>query len=356
AENASREKNLLRNTRLVSGLPSGWNVTGRINAHFSENEDVIFKTDESVKGPSGSPAFLIDVLASEGVPSSYGWAQQVYVYSAPFKPTREESHTASVYISGNGSGEFAVVGSNLSAAATQKFSVAEGEGWKRVSCTFRANSSEKHYALSFKLKGKFWLDGFQVNPGDKAAAFSPEFSAETALAAADGELGAVRIHFDDETPSAAWTVLGAKAGDILKGKVFDLGGASANLSEVKLKGDKSESGKWNYLLPGLGRYGQFRVEVRVENAAGAKLSDDNEMVFTRLHRPRYWGKDAPLSPFGVHIQPISSAIGMAKAFGINWVRLHDAGIQLVGWRFLENEPDTWRFFDKELDRYRRGNL
>jgi len=38
----------------------------------------------------------------------------------------------------------------------------------------------------------------------------------------------------------------------------------------------------------------------VEDAAGQKLSAENEVVFYRLHRPRYWGKDAPNSFFGTH--------------------------------------------------------
>ena len=59
------------------------------------------------------------------------------------------------------------------------------------------------------------------------------------------------------------------------------------------------------------------------------------MVATRVVRPRYWNKDAPDSPFGVHVVPQRESLLAAKASGANWARLHDAGLFLIGWAFLE---------------------
>jgi hypothetical protein len=47
---------------------------------------------------------------------------------------------------------------------------------------------------------------------------------------------------------------------------------------------------------------------------------------------------------------------MAKAVGCNWVRLHDAGTEYIGWSFLEPEPGQWQFRDRELQRYRDHHL
>jgi hypothetical protein len=94
----------------------------------------------------------------------------------------------------------------------------------------------------------------------------------------------------------------------------------------------------------------------VEDRVGERLSAYNEIVVNRLPRPRYWGKDAPNSPFGVHTLSTTRHNLMAKAVGANWTRLHDAGLEYVGWWWLEREPGKWTFRDKEIERYRRDHL
>ncbi len=47
---------------------------------------------------------------------------------------------------------------------------------------------------------------------------------------------------------------------------------------------------------------------------------------------------------------------MAKAVGVNWVRLHDAGTEYIGWSYLEPEKGKWRFRDADLRRYRDHRL
>jgi hypothetical protein len=102
-------------------------------------------------------------------------------------------------------------------------------------------------------------------------------------------------------------------------------------------------------------YGSFRLEACVERD-GEQVSPWDEVVWHRLHRPRYWGKDAPNSPFAVHTNSTTRHILMAKAIGINWTRLHDAGLQYFGWWMLEPEKGQWRFFDRELLRYREHGM
>jgi hypothetical protein len=353
--------NLLRNTRLVEGLPSGWTITGRINNPFSEGEDVKFQTDATVPGPSGYPAFLVDVIATDGVPSSYGWQQSVLFFSEPFKVPTDGVYTASVYIKGSGTGSIGIVPDNSLAVdgpvvAIREFAIEDGDDWKRITCTFDASAKKKLYGIRFKLDGKFWFDGFQVNAGREPSPYQSALPAEVALQAEGGDLESVRMQFADENPLIRWTVTGAQAGNVLAAKVVDLNGTAKNLPEIALKGEASESGTIDYAMPELNSLGQFRIEAVVKNHDGDHASMETELVMTRVKRPKSWGKDNPESPFGIHIQPTHDQILMAKAFGMNWVRLHDAGVQLVGWAYLEKEAGKWNFFEKELARYRKGNL
>ena len=355
ASDAEREYNLLRNTRLVAGLQSGWMVTGFHGAVLAAGEDVNYGTDDKTMGPSGFPAFLIDVVNHAGVPSSWGMQDKVYFYTEPFKVTHAGTYTASVYVRGDGEGSVDFFGAEQEKYTTP-FSVQEKDGWTRLSCAFPASGNEKRCAIRFCFKGRLWFDSFQVNPGTEPLPYRSEEPAEVALVPQGGELEAVRIQFEDIAPGVKWIVTGAQSGDVLKGQVVDLNGTTRPLPDVQLKGEKMESGSWNYVLPGLAALGQFRVETWVEDTTGAHCSDPNEMVLTRLKRPRFWGQDAPDSPFGVHVQPSTNMILMAKAFGMNWVRLHDAGIQTIGWTSLESAPGQWHFVDREIDRYRDHHL
>jgi hypothetical protein len=354
--------NLLRNTRLVAGLPSGWAVTGRNNNPFSEGEDVVYGTDAAMIGPSGYPALKVEMLKS-GMPSTYGWQDSVILYTEPFKVHREGIYTASAYLQGSGEGALEIVSDHVpgqwelqKVVASRSFAVSVGQDWTRVACAFSASPGEKLYGMRFKLKGKLWFDGFQVNPGKEALTYQSELPAEVALAPVGGDLEDIRIQFSDESAKARWVVTDAQSGAVLKARVINLYGDVRDLPAIPLKGEKLETGEWSYDVFGVIKLGQFRVEAWVEGADGSLHSARNELVFTRLRRPHYWGRQAPGSPFGIHIQPTRQQIQMAKAFGLNWVRLHDTGIQLIGWSFLEYAPDQWHFFDAELDRYRNGNL
>jgi len=84
-------------------------------------------------------------------------------------------------------------------------------------------------------------------------------------------------------------------------------------------------------------YGTFRIEAWVDDSTGKRISSYNEILIHRLHRPHYWMKDAHNSHFGVHTNSTTRHILMAKAVGINWTRLHDAGLNYLGWYHIEPE-------------------
>jgi hypothetical protein len=353
---APSEANLLRNTRLVNGLPSGWVLLNRLVPVFSAGDDFVARTDKTTIGPSGYPSFLVDMRHREGVTGPYGKEHDLYFFSELFQVPADGEYTASVFVRGQGSGTLEIIGDKQTKKAGEKFSLTEQDGWKRLSCRFKGSATERLYALRLRLNGTFHFDGFQVNPGSQPTDYASQFPAEVALSPADGDAAAVRTQFDDEASRVAWTVTGASSGDILKGKVIDLDNRSADLPNVTLKGESLETGDWDYALSGLNPRGQFRIEAWVENAEGIRRSSFNELVMTRLRRPHYWGQDAPASPFGTHAEPTSAQILAAKAAGFNWVRLHDAGIQALGWFYVEPEPGVWRFDDGKIDRYRNQNL
>jgi hypothetical protein len=89
---------------------------------------------------------------------------------------------------------------------------------------------------------------------------------------------------------------------------------------------------------------------------GQTISPINEIVVHRLRRPRYWGQDAPRSPFGAHFNSRKQRNIAMKAIGVNWVRLHDAGISYIGWNYLDTERGRWDFRDAEIHRYRRDHI
>lgn len=352
----AREHNLLRNSRLVSGLPSGWTITGRNNAVFSPGDDYTYGSDPGVPGPTGYPAFFVKLTNKSGVPSPSGLQKSVFLYSEPFKVDTNGDYTASVYVMGTGEGELSVRGEKLRKAAAVPVSVYEEQGWTRFQCTFKASTTEKLYTLCLEIAGQVYLDSFQVNPGSAPQDYASEYPAEVALSPKEGPLSSLRMQYEDEPALVCWTVTGAEAGSILKGKVVDLNGATADLPPVPLTDQKLQTGEWNYALPALDKLGQFRIETWLENPKGDRISDFNELVMTRIRHPHYENADAPNSPFGIHLEPTVNEMLMAKALGLNWVRLHDAGIQLIGWAYLEQKPDQWVFYDKEVNRFRDHKL
>lgn len=355
-ETATITTNLIRSSRLVDGLPSGWALAGKNVPVMSEGDDVAAESDDSMVGPTGYPVFHLEVLKPEGVPGPYGWEDSVYLYSEPFQVPESGDYIASFYLKGEASGDVEVVGSRLAAQGRQPFVVTDADGWKRIYCRFKGTAREPFYAMRLEIRGQVWLDGFQVSMGRELLPYASGQPAEIALSVVEGELPGTRMQFADEPALVRWTVTGASVGDHLMGSVIDLNGTRWPLPDVILSGEPLQSGEWNFMDGSGIHYGQFRVEAVVGGEQGKVKSADYEVVVTRLRRPRYWGQDAPDSYFGTHIEPISRQIAMAKAMGMNWVRLHDAGIQLLGWFYLEEKPGQWRFYDEQIDRFRDGKL
>ena len=320
--------NLARVTRFPLGLPSGWSI----NRSSSDGDVVTVQPAEKEFNPAvkiSSPEHLI--INSAPVELKYPLAK----------------HTASISV--RGSGEWLMrTGGNGIQQNRKKFTATDS--WQRIEVPFKTNQRNRFCQLFIEGEGTLYLDKFQIGPSNKyKGAYQPPMQAEvTALLAPGFDAGAAGVVFDDE--SAAFNV--AVSGEVkdatvdwklsnLDGKIIKKGSFKA-VPRFKLKD-----------LPA--QYGVFRLEFTLKRN-DKPISPTDEVVWNRLHRPRYWGRDAPDSPFGVHTLSTTRHILMTKAMGINWTRLHDAGLEYFGWWNLETEKGKWRFFDRELKRYRKHGI
>ncbi len=331
------EGNLARITRFPLGLPSGWFLDRE-----SDDATVVVDSDPSQLGPSGSPAMRVRA------PGAFR------LYTAPFAvPWSFEKHTAGLDLKGSGPARLVVVTENGREIAWLPVELTGS--WQRVTVPFDPVLAGEVHGLRIEASGELLLDGLQVERGAAATAYRAPTPCETVLAVPPSEASMARVQFEDEPATVAYAVTGAEAAT-LRARVIDLYGTTVDLPPAELRGTGVRTGVLDFAAPGLPPYGGFRVEAWAEAADGTPLSPPYEVVVYRLRRPRHWGEDAPGSPFGVHTLPATRHLRMAKAMGINWVRLHDAGMQYVGWSWVEPEQGRWTFFDAEVERYRAAHL
>ncbi len=334
------EGNLVRISRFPLGMPSGWSI----DRDYSDGDQVQVESDAQAFGPSGAPALRIK--AQKGI----------RVYSAPFAvPWSFDPHVASLYVRGDWDGALIVAGGKGDTCASQPLKVS-GTDWQRVEMTFKPILLAPAHHLRIEGKGTLWIDGLQVEHGTRATAYAPQKAVEVSLALPASEASAARVQFSDEPGKVGYCVVGKSSGAVLKARLVTIYGDERMLAAVKLGGGFLTAGTLIFAPFEQHPLGPYRLEAWVEDATGKKLSAENEVVFYRLHRPRYWGKDAPDSFFGTHTLSTNRHLTMAKAAGCNWVRLHDAGTEYIGWSFLEPEKGKWQFRDADLQRYRDHHL
>lgn len=312
---AGLRRNLLRNTRFPLGLPAGW-----VLDRDASDEDVVeISADQNA----------LHVISTKP------WA----VYSEPFAaPKPKVAYTASFAMRGSASGRVQIIGDGA-VLSTRNFQATEVA--QRFSITFTAPLLAQAQALKIQAGGELWMEDFQVEEGSQATAFTPQpcelhFGAPTPL----------RVVFEDELLPLRYRVLGGEYCGRVQLQIENLAGETSHLSSDQMEGTVE--------IPSA--FGAYRVEGWVEAPDGARLSPYQEMTVFHLRRPHYWMQDAPASPFGVHTNSTTRHIQMAKAVGINWTRLHDAGLQYIGWYHLERKPGEWTFYDDDIRRYRRYGM
>ena len=339
--------NFFRNTRFPLGLQSGWNI-GR---DFTKGS---FGSDETNPGPSGAPSLKIQ--------SETG----ISLYTEPFQ-TSDPAVKNQISFACKGSGEWQVVLLQNGKEAFKK-KISLGDSWKTESFEFMPNPQAKAFCLRFIGKGTLFLDSLQAYAGSEKRDYQSAGECEVALAPADSEISETRIQFEEESPVIKYSVTGKIENCILKSQVTNLYGECKQLPDKSLgqsflsrllSSEKeilpSSSGTLDFAVFKDSPYGQFRIEAWVERD-GKRISPFNEILITRIKRPIYWGKDAPNSPFGSHFLSSPLTIKIMKAGGVNWARLHDAGLEYIGWWKLEPEKGKWTFYDDDIFRYRENNI
>jgi hypothetical protein len=158
----------------------------------------------------------------------------------------------------------------------------------------------KFMAFSMGVYGDVIIDGIAVVP--TAAAANVDFLNVPQVAfqvAAGGDASMARIVFSDEPAVVDYYAGGKVAGATLRTRLVTVYGDTFPLPDVVLEKDNAP-GKIEVLahLPANRRMGSFRIEGWVERK-GKRISTEQEYVFHRIPRPRYWGQDAPQSMFGI---------------------------------------------------------
>jgi len=326
--------NLIRNSRFPLGPQTGWTL----DRDSSDRDVVVIAPDPEVRGPSGTGALR---LATK---------ETAVLWTEPFAvPTGSDRHCASMFVRGEGKLAVCVVADLQTIAQTV---IVLKNDWQRAQVAFDPVPSATTYGIRLEFSSTFWLDGLQVNRGSEATPYVSQGACEVALGLPESDASAARVQFDDEPPGVLYAVTGEAAGATVKARVVDVYGAARDLPPAAI-GPRMTTGMIDYLAGSTAELGPFRIEAWVEDDQGDRVSPHNELVVYRLRRPRYWGRDAPGSHFGVHTTSTTRHILMAKAIGANWTRLHDAGLEYIGWYYLEPERGKWKFRDREIERYRR---
>lgn len=331
--------NLVSASVFPLGLQSGWSI----DRDYSDGDQVQVDSDSSIAGPSGCAALRINATD-----------KGIRIYSAPFGvPWSFETHVLSVSVRGNWNGNLRVTSGSGQVCGQLALTLSGGQ-WQRVELPFKPVLLAPSHTLRLEGKGTLWLDGLQVEHGAKATAYAPQKPMEVSLALPASDAAIARVQFLDEPPQIKFAAVGKVPGAVVKTRLVTMYGDEKLLPSIPLH--SANSGSIAYEPFASHRLGPYRLEAWIENGSGQRVSPFNEMVFYRLRRPRYWGQDAPDSFFGTHTLSTNRHLAMAKAVGVNWVRLHDAGTEYIGWCFLEPEKGKWQFRDADLERYRNHHL
>jgi hypothetical protein len=331
--------NLLRQSRLPLGLQTGWSLDRQLD----DADDVQITSVQDSQSPTGSD--VLQIVSTDKRMLLRG--EPIIINRTWFK------HTASVYVKGDGEFEF-TVNNQRQVLGHKTITLKAGDPWQRIAVTFKPVVSDDPTFLAFAGQGTFKLDGMMVRSGEQLTDYQSAKPVEVALAAGAGKISSfTNIHFQDEKPVFRFAITGLPAETDAKliTNFTNLYGKTV----TRTKPIKAMTGHAYYAFDDQ-PYGAVRIKAIVTDAKDQPISTENELVMHRLHTPKYWMKDAPNSAFGVHTLATRRHVQMAKALGINWTRLHDAGTEYIGWYHIEPTPGQWEYRDTELKRYRQFGM
>lgn len=334
-------KELASQTYFPMGLPFGWTIA---RESFS---GIVTSRNNASKAESP------DVLHIDG-------DENFALYSAPFQ-VKDPSKPHTVQFLYRADGDWTVYVMDDKKQWVGGTKIKASSDWSVGKVSFKPNKYAACFTAVFKGAGIMQLDRFSARADDEGGASTNvlhETRTEVSLKIKNGEIARnTRIQFEDESSTVSWCVLNAPKDSVLELKVMDVYGLIKTLGVIKFKeAQKIATGEVDFLANGMCKLGQYRVSGMIVKKDGSRASNIGETVVTRLKRPVAWNKDAPDSPFGGHFLANERIVQMMKACGVNWARLHDAGIGYIGWAFLEPEKGQWKFRDEELNLFRNNNI
>ncbi|MBS1371104.1 MAG: hypothetical protein HPZ91_14225 [Lentisphaeria bacterium] len=238
-------------------------------------------------------------------------------------------------------------GQNNQGMGTQGFRI--GTEWKRYTLTTQTlpeDITDLYVGINaFSNSGTIYADGFQLEAGERAAEYSPEYPFELhAVMRADG----VNL--------AVW-------GEKLNVRLLAAPAVESSLETIRVNArlvafpDREiwkktvtlEAGKEFPLDLAPGRNGLFRLELEAENP---ELAARQELLTALLPPPRPTGEE---SMFGTHITVRPFFIEYAKRIGMKWNRFHD-GSGIPKWYFAEPEPGKYRWADEPVNALKKAGF
>lgn len=200
--------------------------------------------------------------------------------------------------------------------------------------------------------GTLYVDGLQVEAGDKMTDYKPRLPLELYAEVAHPE----------------WKHLGASPALVEWGKVVPLDVLAAAADGTNLTRAKVELtitgypnipewrkvldltvGKTTRLNLGIKRRGLFRVSLRGLND---KEAAPQEMVFAIVPKPRDVGEKGM---FGAHLAIRPFLVNYFRRLGFTWTRLHDCSL-LTKWAWVEPVPGKLYWHDEVVDGVRREGM
>jgi len=333
-------------TRFPLGRPPAW----VLSRDLDDAEATLAADPKETSGPSGLPALKFE-------------APEVgRFFSSPIPiPWSFDDHTLSVSVKAAAPGKILILKGgdprNLANILASGEFFARPDRWQRVTIPFTPQLRGKVHLMAVESKGPVWIDAVQLEYGKTAGAWITP-TAEVALALPDSEASVAGIQFLDEPAKVRLALMGPlPSGMKIFAKVTDLYGKETPLPPITAKsGAKLEVFELELPARPDRPIGMFRVEAFAGLTPQKSISPVAEILVTRLPRPKFWGKDAPDSPFGIHVNPTRRDLILAKATGHNWARLHDTGNNITSWWYVEPEQGKWTWRDALLKKYRDRNL
>ncbi len=329
AEGVRLEGNLLTNSSFPNWLPAPW--TPFHESYSPEN----YASDPVETGPTGVASFRMTT-------APYG-KHGVAAITCPFVGLGDRHYTFSFWAKAENSGHFLNMrfgppDEKLWVEPYQK-TIALGKEWKRFSFTLKLPYSSSGFYLAQIMnwgpKGRFWVDGVQVEASENVTDFKRCGRVEAAVQPLE-PYGLYEAGQPFRLKAAVYGEI--TDGMLLRSEICDVYGKAHPMPDLALKAGSFQS--MDVELPEAGQppLGSYRLEYRVVDKEGKEASKTGETLLHRVRPAKFAGQLRPDSPFGIHLVPNSEMPKVMRKLGFTWARQFG-----MDWQSVEKEKGQWSF-------------